>query len=75
MKSPFHLGLLRFKETICPYLLMSLNMTVQQLLTQEYVSIIDRKNKKYQHPITHVSGLFWDSQLNWAALTKEASSI
>ena len=28
-----------------------------------------------QHPITYVSGLFRGSQLNWAALTKEAYAI
>ena len=27
------------------------------------------------HPVSYVSGLFHGSQLNWAALTKEASSI
>ena len=27
------------------------------------------------HPITYVSGLFKGSQLNWAALTKEAYAI
>ena len=30
---------------------------------------------KYEHPITYVSGLLQGSQLNWAALTKEAYSI
>ena len=27
------------------------------------------------HPVCYVSGLFWGSQLNWAALTKEAYAI
>ena len=27
------------------------------------------------HPVTYVSGLFRGSQLNWAALTKEAYAI
>ena len=30
---------------------------------------------KELHPITYVSGLFWGSQLNWAALTKEVYAI
>ena len=31
--------------------------------------------KSVHHPITYVSGLFRGSQLNWAALTKEAYAI
>ena len=27
------------------------------------------------HPVTYVSGFFRESQLNWAALTKEAYAI
>ena len=42
------------------------------VLTQEYV---DEKNRAKQHPICYVSGQFRGSQLNWAALTKEAYAI
>ena len=42
------------------------------VLTQEYA---DEKNKSKQHPICYVSGQFRGSQLNWAALTKEAYAI
>ena len=42
------------------------------VLTQEY---IDEKNRAKQHPICYVSGQFRGSQLNWAALTKEAYAI
>ena len=41
------------------------------VLTQEYE---DNRIKKY-HPVCYVSGLFRGSQLNWAALTKEAYTI
>ena len=45
------------------------------VLTQAYD--YDKKNKEItiNHPITFVSGLFKGSQLNWAALTKEAYAI
>ena len=35
----------------------------------------DGKNKTILHQITYMSGLLKGSQLNWAALTKEASAI
>ena len=35
----------------------------------------DNKSYKINHPITFASGLFKGSQLNWAALTKEAFAI
>ena len=41
------------------------------VLTQEYE---DNRVIKY-HPVCYVSGLFRGSQLNWAALTKEAYTI
>ena len=34
-----------------------------------------RKQGQVHHPIAYVSGLFRGSQLNWAALTKEAYAI
>ena len=42
------------------------------VLTQEYQ---DEKGRKKNHPICYVSGQFRGSQLNWAALTKEAYAI
>ena len=42
------------------------------LLTQEYP---DEKGRIKHHPICYVSGQFRGSQLNWAALTKEAYAI
>ena len=45
------------------------------VLTQELETEVKGKALKELHPITYVSGLFWGSQLNWAALTKEAYAI
>ena len=42
------------------------------MLTQEH---LDEKGKTKNHPICYVSGQFRGSQLNWAALTKEAYAI
>ena len=42
------------------------------MLTQEH---LDDKGKARNHPICHMSGQFRGSQLNWAALTKEAYAI
>ena len=44
-------------------------------MTQEYQHEKDGKIFKINHPITFASGLFKGSQLNWAALTKEAFAI
>ena len=43
-----------------------------EVLTQEHT---DDKGKSKNHPICYVSGQFRGSQLNWAALTKEAYAI
>ena len=42
------------------------------VLTQEHK---DDKGKLKNHPICYISGQFCGSQLNWAALTKEAYAI
>ena len=42
------------------------------MLTQEH---LDEKGKAKNHPICYISGQFRGSQLNWAALTKEAYAI
>ena len=42
------------------------------MLTQEH---LDDKGKARNHPVCYVSGQFRGSQLNWAALTKEAYAI
>ena len=45
------------------------------VLTQPHTMTIDGKSTTTDHPVTFVSGLFRGSQLNWAALTKEAFAI
>ena len=45
------------------------------VLTQPHTTVIDGKSITTDHPVAFVSGLFRGSQLNWAALTKEAFAI
>ena len=45
------------------------------VLTQPHVTTVDGKSTTTDHPVAFVSGLFRGSQLNWAALTKEAFAI
>ena len=45
------------------------------VLTQPYTTTIDGKSTTTDHPVAFVSGLFRGSQLNWAALMKEAFAI
>ena len=45
------------------------------VLTQEHTSVIDGKEVTTYHPVSFVSCMFHDSQLNWAAMTREAYAI
>ena len=45
------------------------------VLTQEHSSVVDGKEITTKHPVAYVSGLFHGSQLNRAAMTKEAYAI
>ena len=45
------------------------------ILTQPHVATVDGKSTTTDHPVAFVSGLFRGSQLNWAALMKEAFAI
>ena len=45
------------------------------VLTQEHTSVINGKEVTMNHPVAYVSGMFRGSQLNWAAMTKEAYAI
>ena len=45
------------------------------VLTQAHTSMVEGKTVTTDHPVAYVSGLFRGSQLNWAALTKEAFAI
>ena len=42
------------------------------MLTQEHTSVLNGKETTTKHPVEYISGLFHGSQLNWAAMTKEA---
>ena len=45
------------------------------VLTQEHTSVIEGKEVTMNHPVAYVSGMFRGSQLNWAAMMKEAYAI
>ena len=45
------------------------------VLTQKHRADVNGKQITMEHPVAFVSGLFRGSQLNWAALTKEAFAI
>ena len=49
--------------------------TVGQVYSPNPMKTIDGKSTTTDHPVAFVSGLFRGSQLNWAALTKEAFVI
>ena len=40
-----------------------------------YAGVLTQRQDDTDHPVAYVSGLFRGSQLNWAALTKEAYAI
>ena len=69
--------ILRFPDPNKPYTLYTDASKYAWLcvLTQQYTHDMDNKQIVVNHPITYVSGLFKGSQLNWAALTKEAYAI
>ena len=66
--------ILRFPDPNKPYILYTdaSKYAWSCVLTQQYTHDINGKQIAMNHPITYVSGLFKGSQLNWAALTKEA---
>ena len=69
--------ILRFLDPNKPYTLYTdaSKYAWSCVLTQQYTHDMDNKQIVVNHPITYVSGLFKGSQLNWAALTKEAYAI
>ena len=74
-------NILKYPDPAKPYILFTdaSNYARAGVLTQPYDKVnlpTDNKpTKRIYHPITYVSGLFRGSQLNWAALTKEAYAI
>ena len=69
--------ILKYPDTSKPHTLYadSSKYGLAGVLTQSHMSTVDGKEITMDHPVSYVSGLFWGSQLNWAALTKEAYAI
>ena len=69
--------ILKYADTSKPYTLCTdaSKYGWAGVLTQKHTTVIDGKSHTTDHPVTFVSGLFRGSQLNWAALTKEAFAI
>ena len=68
---------LKYADTSKPYTLYTDASKIgwAGILTQSHTTVIDSKSITTDHPVTFVSGLFRGSQLNWAALMKEAFAI
>ena len=69
--------ILKYADTSKPYTLYTdaSKFGWAGVLTQPHTMTIDGKSTTTDHPVAFVSGLFRGSQLNWAALTKEAFAI
>ena len=69
--------ILKYADTSKPYTLYAdaSKYGWAGVLTQSHTTVIDGKSVTTDHPVAFVSGLFKGSQLNWAALTKEAYAI
>ena len=69
--------ILKYPDTSKPYTLYTdaSKYGWAGVLTQSHTSTIDGKEITMDQPVSYVSGLFRGSQLNWAALTKEAYAI
>ena len=69
--------ILKFPDTQKPYILFTdaSKYVWAGVLTQPYTEETKGKTVTTHHPVTYVNGLFRGSQLNWAALTKEAYTI
>ena len=70
-------SILKYADTSKPYTLYTdaSKYGWAGVLTQPHTMTIDGKSTTTDHPVAFVSGLFRGSQLNWAALTKEAFAI
>ena len=69
--------MLKYADTSKPYTLYTdaSKYGWAGVLTQPHTTTLDGKSTTTDHPVAFVSGLFRGSQLNWAALTKEAFAI
>ena len=68
---------LKYADTSKPYTLYTdaSKFGWAGVLTQPHTMVIGGKSTTTDHPVAFVSGLFRGSQLNWAALMKEAFAI
>ena len=68
---------LKYADTSKPYTLYTDTSKFgwAGVLTQSHTTVKDGKSITTDHPVAFVSGLFRGSQLNWAALMKEAFAI
>ena len=68
---------LKYADTSKPYTLYTdaSKFGWAGVLTLSHTTVIDGKSTTTDHPAAFVSGLFRGSQLNWAALMKEAFAI
>ena len=68
---------LKYADTSKPYTLYTdaSKFGWAGVLTQPHMMVTDGKSTTTDHPVAFVSGLFRGSQLNWAALMKEAFAI
>ena len=68
---------LKYADTSKPYTLYTdaSKRVWAGILTQSHKTVTDGKSVTTDHPVAFVSGLFRGSQLNWAALMKEAYAI
>ena len=69
--------ILKYADTSKPYTLYTdaSEYGWAGVFTQSHTTVIDGKSVTTDHPVASVSRLFRGSQLNWAALTKEAYVI
>ena len=69
--------ILKYPDTSKPYTIFTdaSKYGWARVLTQEHTTMVDGKEITAKHPVMYVSGLFHGSQLNWAAMTKEAYAI
>ena len=69
--------ILKYSDTTKPYTIFrdASKNGWAGVLTQEHTSVVDGKEVTTNHPVSFVSGMFQGSQLNWAAMVKEAYTI
>ena len=69
--------ILKYPDTTKPYTLYTdaSKYGWAGVLTQSHTLMVDGKSITMDHPVLYGSGLYCGSQLNWAALTKEAYTI